>query len=70
MSEITFLDGLDYCEVRGHDAEFIDMTVLDIVGNMVQLEICRKCKRRRETLVEDSRGLRMSEQYYPDGEWR
>lgn len=69
MTETTFLDAFEYCDVHGHDAEFIDMTILDMIGNMVQLEICRKCKRRRETLVDDSRGLRMSEQHYPDGEW-
>ena len=68
MSEVTFLDGLDYCDVHGHDAEFIDLTILDIVGNEVKLERCRRCKKEKETLVESSQ-LRTSETRYPKGVW-
>ena len=70
MSEITFCNSLEYCEVHGHDIEFIDMTIIDIVDNQVKLERCRKCKKERETMAVRLYGdLRTSETTYPDGKW-
>lgn len=70
-SEITFLDAIDYCEVHGHDIDFVDMTIADMIGNMKQLEICKRCKKERETFLPNpsNPNLRMSETLYPDGEW-
>lgn len=71
MAETTFLDALDYCEVHGHDIEFVDMTILDMIGNMCQLEKCNRCGKKRETVMPRPDGdLRTAEMIYPDGKWR
>jgi len=70
MNDVTFLDALEYCEVHGHDIEFVEQFTIDIIGNQVKHEICRQCRKERKTMVQDERRVRMSEQYYPDGGWR
>jgi len=71
MSETTFCDALDPCEVHGHDIKFIDMVSVDMIGTLAIAEECERCGKTRETVTRRafSNG-RLSETRYPDGVWR
>ena len=68
MTEITFLDGLDYCDVHGHCPEHIDDYVIDIVGTRCFVEKCTKCGKIRKSTITRT-ALRTINTFYPNGEW-
>ena len=71
MSETTFLDGLEYCEVHGHKPKTKrDWYTIDIMGNTVRDEKCETCGKERTILFPRGGMIRLSETVYPTGEWR
>jgi hypothetical protein len=64
-----FTDALDYCDVHGHEPERVREYIIDIVGNIILEDKCKKCGKIRETMKPHN-DLRMSETYYPDGQWK
>lgn len=70
MSEITFLDAIDYCEIHGHETLLeYDWHTIDIAGTKARDEKCNKCGKTRSIIKHDN-NLRISETIYPDGKWK
>ena len=65
---VNFCDALPYCEVHGHKPQRIRDYVIDIIGNIVEEDVCNTCGMTRRTMKQRNE-LRVSETTYPRGIW-
>ena len=69
MSETTFCDILDFCDVWGHKEAVYFEENSDFCNNIIHTIYCQNCPKIKKILIERSK-LRTSNYNYPDGEWK